>query len=75
MRASIRVTPTAEQGDFLTFYVPEAANITYGSRVRGIKRRDKIIFAGPYEVQDIKPMVGFSGSVEYQEITLKKVIE
>ena len=75
MRASIRVTPTTEQGDWLTFYIPSKTQINYGTRIANIKYRDKILYAGPYEVQDIKGMNGFSGNIEYYELSLKRVIE
>lgn len=75
MKASLRVTPTIEQGDFLTFYAGPEESINYSSRIRNIKKNNKIIFAGPYEVQDIKNMIGFTGGVQYKEITLKLVVE
>lgn len=75
MRASIRVSPTIEQGDYLTFYVSPDTNLDFSTRVRNIRYRSDIIYAGPYEVQDVKPMTGFSGAVQHQEVLLKKVVE
>jgi hypothetical protein len=75
MRSSIRATPTAEHGDWLTFYLPSKTPVTYGTRVRNIKYRNTLLYDGPYEIQDIKGMNGFSGGIEYYEISLKRVIE
>jgi len=75
MRASIRVSPTIEQGDYLTFYLPPEANVSFSTRIQNIRYRNNVIYDGPYEIQDIKPMTGFSGAVQHQEILLKRVVE
>lgn len=75
MRASIRVVPTTEQGDYLTFYVTPDTEIAYGTRVKDIKYKNEVIYEGPYEVQDVKKMTGFTGAVQFIEILLKRVVE
>ena len=73
--AFVRVTPTIEQGTFLTIFVSPDTEIKYNSRIKNIKLKNKTMFSGVYEVQDIKKMLGFSGKMQFQEILIREVVE
>jgi hypothetical protein len=75
MRASIRITPTAEQSSWISFFLPLNVEISFDSRVKDIRYKNEIIYPGLYEVHQIDPAPSFSGKPMYYTITLKSVIE
>lgn len=75
MRATIRITPTTEQADWITLFLPYDTAIAYGSRIKDISYKSEIIHAGTYEVQQIDPAPSFSGRPMYNVLTIKSVIE
>jgi len=75
MKASIRVAPTSEEGDYFAFYVDKRTEIEYQSRIENVKYKKEVLYPGPFEVQDIKLMTGFTGAPLYKRILLRKVIE
>lgn len=75
MKASIRITPTAEQSSWISFFLPINVEINYDSRVKNIRYKNEVIYNGLYEVHQIDPAPSFSGKPMYYIITLKSVIE
>jgi hypothetical protein len=75
MRATVRVTPTAEQSDWVTLFLPTEIDINYGSRVQNIRYKDENLYNRIFEIHQIDPAPSFSGKKMYQIVTLKSVIE
>lgn len=75
MRATIRVTPTAEQSDWVTLFLPVSTDISYDCRVRDIKYKNYFMYKGLYEVHQIDPAPSFTGKPMYYIVTIKSVIE
>jgi len=75
VRATIRVAPSAEEGDFFTLFLPLNVDLKYSSRIKNIRYRKTKLYNGEYEVQDIKMMTGFSGAGQFYKILVKRVIE
>jgi hypothetical protein len=74
-RASIRTSPTVEQSDWITMFLPINIEISYDSRVRDIKYKNITMYSGLYEIHQIDPAPGFTGKPIYYAVTLKSVIE
>lgn len=75
VRASIRVAPSAEEGDFFTLFLPLDVDVKYSSRIKNVKYRNTTLYNAEYEVQDIKLMTGFSGAGQFNKILVRRVIE
>jgi hypothetical protein len=75
MRATIRVTPTAEQSEWVTLFLPVALEIDYGCRVQNIRYKNISMYQSLFDVHQIDPAPSFSGKPMYYIVTLKSVIE
>lgn len=75
MRATIRVTPTAEQSDWITLFLPVSTEITYDHRVQDIKYKNIYMYKNFFDVHQIDPAPSFTGKPMYYIVTLKSVIE
>jgi hypothetical protein len=75
MRATIRVTPTAEQSDWITLFLPISTEIGYDYRVKDIKYKNSFMYQGTFDVHQIDPAPSFTGKPMYYIVTIKSVIE
>lgn len=75
MRATIRVTPTAEQSDWITLFVPISVDINYDCRIKNIKYKNIFMYEGLFDIHQIDPIPSFTGKPMYYTLTLKSVIE
>lgn len=75
--ASIRVSPTAEEADYITMMLPYDTDISYTSRLYNISNLyGDVVYPGVYQVIQIdRQMSSTTGRVEYLQLKLKSVIE
>lgn len=75
--ASIRVSPTAEEADYLTVMLPYDTNVSYTTRFDNFSNLyGETIYPGIFQVIQIDRHVSaITGRVEYLQLKLKSVIE
>jgi hypothetical protein len=76
--ASIRISPTMEEADYLTMIFPHDCPISYGTRLYNLKSGtgDEVYYEGPLQVVQIDKHVSpVTQKVQFLQVKVKTVIE